>query len=459
MTALFTKPSDVFAARPDQVWSIPPADVDRFRLDAAAQRFEELRGRVAALDRVATALGITAIDSLDDAIPLLFRPDIYKSYPAEWLLQGRFGRITRWLDNLTALDLSAVDVSAAGSVSQWIEHLDRTTDLRLGHSSGTGGALSFMPFSSVEIERLVDCWYFFHQGIGDERTFDLGSGEIPIFFLHYQYGFGPVQRRLGLHFDRVPGAEAACVAMYPYRWDPDVIALRSRAAVAERAGRDPGITDDDHRKLQEADEQRLDAIPRMVTRLPELMGQLCAGSGTWSEMLAVAMEAERRGITRVFHPESPISPGGGFKGGFAGAFDEIPQDWFERVFNFLGVSQFAYTYGMAESTAHPRSCPQGRYHLPPFVVPWVLDPRTGEALPRVGVQTGRYAFLDLLAERYWGGIVTADLVTMHWSEQCPCGRVGAFLETEVSRIPADPHAMPTRADAAHGELRSWLAGA
>lgn len=449
MTGLFAKPSDVVATSAEEVWGLPAADVARFRLQATAARFEDLRARIPALDRVATTLGTAGIDQLDDAVPLLFRPNIYKSYPPEWLHQGRFDLITEWLDNLTALDLSSVDTSTASSVSQWIERLDETTELRLGHSSGTGGVLSFMPFSSVEIERLLDCWYFYHRGIRDERSFDLGSGELPIFFLHYQYGFGPVQRRLGLHFARVPGAEEACVAMYPYRWDPDVIALR---------GRTGGLNEEEQLKVRTADEQRLDAIPRMVARLPELTGRLCAGSGTWSEMLAVAMEAERKGITRVFHPESPISPGGGFKGGFAGAFDTVPDDWFERVFEFLGLERFVYSYGMAESTAHPRSCPAGHYHLTPAVVPWVLDPVSGEPLPRTGVQSGRYAFLDLLAENYWGGIVTADLVIMHWSEQCPCGRIGEFLETDVSRIPSSADAKPTCVDVAHAELETWVAG-
>jgi hypothetical protein len=39
----------------------------------------------------------------------------------------------------------------------------------------------------------------------------------------------------------------------------------------------------------------------------------------------------------------------------------------------------------------------------------------------------------LLAESYWGAFATGDEVTIHWDEQCPCGRRGAFLEDRVER--------------------------
>ena len=47
-----------------------------------------------------------------------------------------------------------------------------------------------------------------------------------------------------------------------------------------------------------------------------------------------------------------------------------------------------------------------------------------QMLPRKGVQTGRYAFFDLMPETYWGGFISGDQVTIHWEEDCPCGWKG-----------------------------------
>jgi len=63
----------------------------------------------------------------------------------------------------------------------------------------------------------------------------------------------------------------------------------------------------------------------------------------------------------------------------------------------------------------------------------VLDPKTSEPLPRTGVQTGRHACFDLLAETYWAGTITGDEVTAHWDEDCPCGRLGVFFDGDIHR--------------------------
>ena len=62
----------------------------------------------------------------------------------------------------------------------------------------------------------------------------------------------------------------------------------------------------------------------------------------------------------------------------------------------------------------------------------MLDPETGDPLPREGNQTGRLAFYDLLADTYWGGFISGDEGTIHW-ETCPCGWKGAWLEKNIQR--------------------------
>jgi len=50
------------------------------------------------------------------------------------------------------------------------------------------------------------------------------------------------------------------------------------------------------------------------------------------------------------------------------------------------------------------------------------------------VQTGRFAFFDLLAESYWGGFITGDRITMYWGDDCECGWKGPRLDRDIARF-------------------------
>ncbi|MBK7318856.1 hypothetical protein [Candidatus Villigracilis affinis] len=82
-------------------------------------------------------------------------------------------------------------------------------------------------------------------------------------------------------------------------------------------------------------------------------------------------------------------------------------DWKEVVKKFYGVDQ-VFIVLWHDRTQHP------------WNIPMVLDP-DGTPLPRRGVQTGRAGYFDLLAQTYWGGILTGDRITVHYDEECGCG--------------------------------------
>jgi hypothetical protein len=63
----------------------------------------------------------------------------------------------------------------------------------------------------------------------------------------------------------------------------------------------------------------------------------------------------------------------------------------------------------------------------------VLDPETGRALPREGVQTGRAAYFDLVPDSYWGGFATGDEITLDW-QPCRCGQTTIHLHPNVRRL-------------------------
>jgi len=119
-------------------------------------------------------------------------------------------------------------------------------------------------------------------------------------------------------------------------------------------------------------------------------------------------ELEQQGKTYDFGEKGAVITGGGWK---THEEDKIPMDMFRA--NIENV------------------CPEGHYlHLPPTIVyPMVLD----EHLKPVGYEeSGRFAFIDPLANSYPGCIITGDIVKLY--ESCPvCGRTGPVLEPEVRR--------------------------
>ena len=78
-----------------ELWSIEPAQHEAYQLAIIAERFGELRPKVAQLGKLASLQGIESIKALDDVAPLLFQHTVYKSYPVSLLEKGRYDLLTR----------------------------------------------------------------------------------------------------------------------------------------------------------------------------------------------------------------------------------------------------------------------------------------------------------------------------------------------------------------------------
>ena len=113
----------------------------------------------------------------------------------------------------------------------------------------------------------------------------------------------------------------------------------------------------------------------------------------------------------------------------------LPADWKEQLGDFTGIprARWEHNYGTTEITGPMPACSEGYYHIPAYIVPFLLDPVTGAPLERAGTQTGRFAAFDALAQNLWGGLVTGDKVTIEWDRICPCGRRGAHIPDNVER--------------------------
>jgi hypothetical protein len=134
----------------------------------------------------------------------------------------------------------------------------------------------------------------------------------------------------------------------------------------------------------------------------------------------------------MFSPASFAAGGGGLKG------TELPDDWRETVARFLGPIRPTPGYGMSEMVGSFRPCAMGHFHLPPWLIPFILDPATGAQARRTGTSRGRFGAFDLNAGSYWGGFITGDEVTLSWGDEtpCGCGRIGPHVSSEIRRYGA-----------------------
>src|SRR3546814_5400439 len=96
----------------------------------------------------------------------------------------------------------------------------------------------------------------------------------------------------------------------------------------------------------------------------------------WAILFDWADEGLKRGLKGVFGPRSVLLTGGGKKG------KDLPDDWRERVTDFLGFDNFYEMYATSEMMGLCMMCEKGNYHIPPIIVPFMLDPVTGAPLPR-----------------------------------------------------------------------------
>jgi hypothetical protein len=149
--------------------------------------------------------------------------------------------------------------------------------------------------------------------------------------------------------------------------------------------------------------------------------------GTYNLMYDVAKAGLERGIKGVFAEDSVILTGGGAKG-FV-----LPDGYMDTIREFLGVDRIQEGYGFSEQSAFHFACTEGRYHVQPWVIPFVLDPETSEPLPRKGRQIGRAAVYDVLLKAHWGGVISGDEVTIDWDLVCPCGQTSVAFEHDIIR--------------------------
>lgn len=420
---------------PDQIFSLPRDQIDRFQLAGLRKRFAELLPEVPALRKLAEENRITSLDAIDAVVPLLFPHTLYKSYPVSLIDNCRFEALNTWLDGFTSYDLSGLDVSACQSLDEWLSVVEANTPLRVLTSSGTTGKISILPRSTVEEKNIPAIFNAAYRPFRDEPG-------LPEPFASHVYHLSP-QIRHGRH---ISPRLIQNITEYGFNGDEshmfsrqgemstDMLWMTGRMRKAEADG-----TVEKLKKTQawKSLSTKFDALEakkgepfedfyrKLLTRFQNKTVILRCGLNF---LLAMVETAEKFNLEVEFAPDSFVTAAGGLKGTTPLSDAQLAK--VKKAIPFELNEQYASS---ELNSGIARKCRQGHYHAPHWLVSFILDPDTGAPYARHGVQTGRFAAFDLWAITYWGGFVTGDEVTMHWDGGCGCGRLGPYLEGNIAR--------------------------
>jgi hypothetical protein len=405
-------------------------DYEDAQLAALRLRFERLGQSVAALDKLARREGISKIDRIEDALPLLFDHRVYKSYPISIIEKRDIAKLNSWLDRLTAHDLSSMDISGIATVEGWLDRLDEFGML-VGHSTGTTGKLSFVPRSRSELPAWTRAY---NEMSRSASGVDPVTDHVETFSPGYRGGHHMMLKMLSLFNIPAAGGPEHYHTLYQGHIPADLSSLAGRMQAAEdrgeldKLGLDPALLEAREQLIVQARNRERDLEAWFLKLFEEFRGKRIKLGGTGADLIRIARSGIDKGLKPAFGAGSFVLTGGGLKG-----MKDAPEDWEGFVKDYFGFDRIGMMYGMSEWMGGVGRCTMGHYHILPHTIPLLFDADMN-LLPRTGSQTGRYGFIDLLAQSYWGGFLSGDQVTIHWEEDCACGWKGPRIGPEIRRF-------------------------
>jgi hypothetical protein len=391
------------------------------------RRFAEQRDQVPMVADLASRQGIDAVNDVEAVAPLLFQHTMYKSYPLAFLERQEFGRLTDWLAKLTTVDLSNVDSIACDSIESWLGVLMDQTPLDITYSSGTSGTMSFFPWTKHELELRARA-----DRISELQTFGVPPTQTQIDG-PYHYIASPSRKRRNYMADVMTQGRADHIHLRGARRpSADLMWLASRLRLAASRGDTakievPAPLLARRAELEQIQVSSADSDDSWLESVEALQGERVVWVVYPYDLYTIASARLRDGETWSFAEGSVMALVGGAKG------YDLPEDGVETIRKFVD-SHIAQGYGMTELVGLNFRCEADRYHLQPWTIPFVLDPGTGDPLPRNGVQRGRFAFFDLASNSHWGGLITGDEVELDFDSFCGCGATTQHLSTDIVRL-------------------------
>jgi hypothetical protein len=419
-----------------ELFDIDYDEVAKLQLHHFKNRFQHLRKTVSALDRLADDVEIDEVTSLDDLATLIFPHTIYKSYAVSAVDNNRYDLLTRWLQSLTAHDLSKVDLTGCDNLDDWMGRIEAVTPVRPVTSSGTSGKISVFPRSTFEETYFLENTIRLLDPYKDERTVNIRTGNVPI--------LNPWPARRGRHNLPITfrlmrdlifsGREDMLITLDDKFMGAEALWLTGKLRRADNLGEKLVLTPREQTLKQSLAVSAKDDTTLWDRFIEKAVvgkkGQTVVLFGVWIQLHQLATACKERGVKIEWAPDSVLMTGGGTKGfNFPDGWETLIDETFSRYYPARQM------YGTSETTAAMIACQaKGNLHPLPWGVQHVVDPDSGQAFPRTGVQRGRLLIFDTLPTSYWSGTATGDEVTVHWDGGCECGRKGPYFENNIQRL-------------------------
>ena len=434
---LYEDPLNFTRVSSPDLFDIDYDQIAKLQLHHFKRRFALMRDRVPALTRLADDVEIDAIGSFDDLASLAFPHTTYKSYSAADLDNGRYDRMTRWLQSLTTHNLSHVDVEGCESIDDWLDRIEAQTPLRPSLSSGTSGKISVWPRSTVEEPFFLEFIHRMFDPYPGENTLNLREGKVP-YLCAWPASTGrhsmTIIMRL-LRAGQYKGREDQIIVLNDGHMSAGALWLAGKLRRAETLGEKLELTPREKALATQMAAEARDmekCWDRFIERaVVQQRGKQVLYFGFWIHTYQLAKACADRGMRIEWAPDSIVLTGGGTKGfNFPDNFMDVIND----VYPWRYPDHFRESYGMTETTAVSSRCVEGNLHPLPWGIQHVVDPDTSKPLPRRGTQRGRLLTFDLLPTTQWTGTATGDEVSVHWEGGCACGRKGLYIDNDIRRL-------------------------
>jgi hypothetical protein len=408
-------------------FNIAYPDLHEAQLEAMNERFHDRKGRIKLLGFRAKESGIGDIRHKDDMVKLLFPHTAYKSYPESFLTEQKWDRLGKWLGTISPYPMAPIETSDIDDIDVWIDRLAAQ-----GHyvscSSGTTSKSAMLIASEKDMDwSRLDTVGVFAWGSGveparDRRMFGVApTADVPknVTIRNAQYAAFSDP-----HFQpfRLPVQPITVGAL------TKMVVLRK--AMADGTARPEQIAD-----FEATSKERQETLDQAYVLSAESLvaarGDKLFISGMWNALYHVAGLVREMGHSaKDFHPDNCIYVGGGLKRA------QLPPDYQEYVYGTFNIpaNRKFQNYSMQElNSGMPRCQKGGRYHVPPWMVPFVLDKDGDALLPHTdGEIEGRAAFFDLALDGRWGGVITGDRICLDL-DRCECGNAGPSIRDDIVR--------------------------
>jgi hypothetical protein len=408
-------------------YDLPAADLRSAQVAALNERFQERKDEIKLVAHRAKEAGVTEVRSHEEVVGLLLPHTAYKSYPESFLLQQRWDRLSKWMDTVSTYRVPVDKVSKAADVDDWVDTLG-ANGFFVSCSSGTTGKSAMFVASQKDMDWCrVEAVATYSWGSGikparDRRIFGLAA-------------IAKAPRNLATGDAYTAALQDPNYERFEYPVPPITVGALTQMVVLRKSIADGTAKPADIAAFNETSAMRQkavdDAVGVTAQALVEARRSKLHVTGLWLGLYNVAKAVRDMGFSaKDFHPENSIYVGGGLKRA------KLPDDYREFVYETFNIQpQRNYqNYSMQElHSGMPRCRKGGRYHLPPWVVPLILDKEGNQLLPIAKAEyEGRAAFFDLSIDGRWGGVISGDRVSIDFSP-CACGARGASIRDNIVR--------------------------